>query len=89
MRSRSPKRAILRARGELDSARDASKEPNAAFNDALVAANLRLERAITLLPRYSGGDDGVSKLVHQIFEQADTLMTMVERKGNRREKLGN
>ena len=82
-------RAILRARGELDSARDAAKEPNTAFSDALVAVNLRLERAITLLPRYSGGDESVVKLVRHIFEQADTLMTMVERKGSRRGKLGN
>ena len=82
-------RAILRNRGDLDQARDASKDADAAFNDALVAASLRLDRAIALLPRYSGGDDGVSKLVRQIYEQADTLTTMVERKGSRRGKIGN
>lgn len=82
-------RAILRARGDLDQARDASKDADAAFSDALVAASVRLDRAIALLPRYSGGDESVDKLVRQIFEQADTLNTMVERKGSRRGKLGN
>jgi hypothetical protein len=82
-------RAILRARGDLDQARDATKDADAAFSDALVAASVRLDRAIALLPRYSGGDESVDKLVRQIFEQADTLNTMVERKGSRRGKLGN
>jgi hypothetical protein len=82
-------RVVLRNRGDLDQARDASKDADAAFNDALVAASLRLSRAIALLPRYSGGDEGVSKLVREIYEQADTLTTMVERKGSRRGKIGN
>lgn len=82
-------RSILKARGELDAARDASKDPNDAFSDALVAATLRLERAIVLLPRFSGNDERVSKLIRQIFEQADTLATMVERKDSRKVKVGN
>lgn len=69
-------RLILKNRGTLDEARDATKDPSDAFLDALTVANLRVSRAIQLMPKYSGGRDQVDELIEEIFEQADTLQTM-------------
>jgi len=77
-------RAILKNRGSLDDARDSLKEPGEAFYDALLQASLRVARAIKLLPKYSGGNIKVDELVDEIFEQADTLQTMNNKKRARK-----
>lgn len=76
-------RAVLRNRGDLDAARDELKSASEAFVDALVAANLRLKRAVDLLPKYPGGNERVDAIATEIFEQADTLVTMTQRKTKR------
>lgn len=81
-------RLILWNRGTLDEARDGLKEPSDAFHDALITTNLKLGRAIQLLPKYSGGRDDIDELVSQIFEQADTLQTMVQKKRSRSKSHG-
>ena len=77
-------RAILRNRGTLDEARDSLKDPADAFHDALVSANIRLSRAIELFPKYEGGRDDINKVIGEIFERADTLQLMNERKKSRK-----
>jgi hypothetical protein len=79
-------RQILRNRGSLDDARDALKDPSSAFHDALIATNIKIKRAITLLPKYIGGNELIDELIEEVFEQADTLKTMNEKKKNRGRK---
>lgn len=69
-------RLILRNNGTLDEARDALKDPSDAFLDALTTANLRVARAVKLMPKYSGGKSQIDNLIEEIYEQADTLQTM-------------
>lgn len=69
-------RLILKNKGDLDQARDALKDPSDAFLDALTVANLRISRAIALMPKYLGGRKQVDDLIEEIYEQADTLQTM-------------
>ena len=76
-------RLILKNRGTLDEARDALKDPADAFHDTLISANIKLSRAIELLPRYLGGKDEVDKVINEIFERADTLQAINERKKSR------
>jgi hypothetical protein len=73
-------RKILRNRGTLDEARDALKDPSDAFYDALISANLKLSRAIELFPKYEGGREDIDKVISEIFERADTLQAINERK---------
>ena len=73
-------RIILANRGTLEEARDAMKNPNAAFNDAAITANLRLKRALDLLPKYDGSDNAVNATVEEVYERADTLFTMTKKK---------
>ena len=77
-------RLILQNRGDLDDARDASKNSTDAFLDVLTAANLKLNKAVDLLKKYSGKNTTIDELVKEIFENADTLMVMVTRKGERK-----
>jgi len=81
-------RLILRNRGTLEVAMDALKDPSDAFHDALISTNLRIARAIELMPKYKGGRDEIDDLISQIYEQADTLHTMNERKRSRGKKHG-
>lgn len=76
-------RIILKNRGTLDEARDALKDPADAFYDTLVSANIKLARAIELLPRYTGGREEIDKVINEIFERADTLQAINERKKSR------
>lgn len=73
-------RVALQQRASLDVALDFIKEPTSAFYDALVAAKLRLDRAIALMSGYSAGSESVDALISEIFEQADVLNTMNEKK---------
>ena len=75
-----PARLILKNRGTLDDALDELKDPSDAFLDSLIAVNLRLKRAINLLPKYQGGKSEIDKLIEEIFEQADTLHTINKKK---------
>lgn len=76
-------RIALQNRATLEKALDELKEPASAFHDALVVANLRLDRAIDLMIRYPGGDAAIDELVDEIFERADTLKTMNDKKRDR------
>lgn len=76
-------RLILRNRGPLEVAMDALKDPSDAFHDALISTNLKIARAIDLMPKYKGGREEIDDLISQIYEQADTLQTMNERKKKR------
>src|ERR1043166_3547528 len=76
-------RAILRNKGGLEDALDELKDPRGAFQDALVATNLRIKRAISLMPKYQGGKQNIDNLVEEIYEQADTLKTINSRKQKR------
>lgn len=76
-------RIALRNGATLEKAKDEQKEPATAFHDALVLVNLRMERAITLLGKYSGGNAAIDSLIREIYEQADTLKTMSEKKKTR------
>lgn len=82
-------RLVLKNRGSLDEARDALKNPNDAFLDALVAASLRLTKAVNLLAKYPGKNPKVEALVEEIFENADTLKVMIARKSTREQVRGN
>lgn len=73
-------RAVLQAKGTLDDARDALKSPNTAFQDAVIAANLKLKRAVDLLNKYDGTDTSVNAVVEEVYERADTLLTMNKKK---------
>jgi hypothetical protein len=77
-------RLILQNRGDLDKARDESKNPIDAFLDALTVANLRLNKAVDLLKKYTGRNTQIEELVIEIFENADTLKVMVARKNERK-----
>lgn len=81
-------RLIIRNRGSLDVAMDALKDPSDAFHDSLISTNLKIARAIELMPKYKGGRDEIDELISQIYEQADTLHTMNERKKSRGKKHG-
>lgn len=76
-------RMVLWNRGSLDDARDAIKEPSQAFHDALIVTNLKIKRAIALLPKYSGRNNEIDELIDEIYEQADTLKTMNDKKKKR------
>ncbi len=76
-------RLILKNRGSLDDARDALKDPSDAFLDALIQANLKITRAIGLLPKYYGGNLKIDELVEEIYDQADILKTMNDKKKKR------
>jgi hypothetical protein len=76
-------RRILQNRGTLDDALDELKDPSDAFQDSLIAVNLRLKRAINLMPKYQGGKSAVDHLIEEIFEQADTLQTINRKKQGR------
>ncbi|MGB4117394.1 MAG: hypothetical protein WBK51_12705 [Polaromonas sp.] len=82
-------RLVLKNRGSLDDARDALKNPSDAFLDALVAASLRLTKAVNLLAKYPGKNPKVEALVEEIFENADTLKVMIARKSTRGLARGN
>jgi hypothetical protein len=71
---------------DLDQALDLIKEGSAAFKDALLQAKLRLHRAIEAMARYKTSDVAVEELVEEIYDQADTLKTMVDRKRSRPRK---
>lgn len=73
-------RIILANKGTLDEARDAMKNPNTAFHDAVITSNMRLKRALDLLPKYDGSDSNVNAVVEEAFERADTLHTMTKKK---------
>ena len=79
-------RLILKNRGTLDDARDAKKEPAAAFHDALVLAKLRLDKAIQLMPRYTKKNAAVEALIDEVFAQADILKTISESKRMKSER---
>lgn len=76
-------RIALKNGASLERAKDELKEPTTAFHDALVLVNLRMQRAINLLGKYTGGNRDIDSLILEIFDQADTLKTMSERKKNR------
>ena len=79
-------RRALKNGFDLDQALDLIKEGSAAFKDALLQAKLRLHRAIEAMARYKASDAAVEELVAEIFDQADTLKTMVDRKRSSRRK---
>ena len=73
-------RLVLKNKGTLDEARDAFKNPDQAFHDAIVAANIKLRRAIELITKYDGSDKAINAVVEEVFERADTLNTMTRKK---------
>lgn len=73
-------RILLQNRSSLDAALDELKEPASAFHDSLVAAKLRLDRAISLMVKYTTRNPDIDMLIDEIFEQADTLKTINEKK---------
>jgi hypothetical protein len=73
-------RLVLKNRGTLEEALDVIKDPSDAFYDAIIQANIKIARAIKLMPKYAGGKQEVDSLVDEIFEQADTLKTMNDKK---------
>lgn len=85
----SPKaRLILQNGGDLDDARDALKSPSEALLDALVSVNLRLRRAVDLISRYKGGDSAIDSTIDEIYDQADVLKVIADRKSNVKAKRG-
>lgn len=74
---------ILKNRGTLDDALDELKEPSDAFQDSLIAVNLKLKKAVSLLPKYQGGKPAIDDLIAEIYEQADTLMLINDKKKKR------
>jgi hypothetical protein len=76
-------RLILKNRGTLEEALDELKDPSEAFHDALIAVNLRIKRAIGLMPKYQGGKTAIDRLIDEIYEQADTLKLMNNKKRQR------
>jgi hypothetical protein len=72
--------SVLANRGTLDEALDEMKDPSVAFQDALTSANLRLKRAVGLMPKYRGGSADIDRLVDEIYEQADTIKTNTDKK---------
>lgn len=73
-------RLALKNGATLDKALDELKEPASAFHDALVASQLRLDRAIGLMIRYTSGNEEIDALIEEIYEMADTLKTMNNKK---------
>jgi hypothetical protein len=73
-------RVALKNGATLDKALDELKEPASAFHDALVASKLRLDRAIGLMIRYTSGNEEIDALIEEIYEMADTLKTMNDKK---------
>ena len=73
-------RLILKSKGSLDDARDQMKTPSLAFFDAILGASLRLKKAMDLLPKYDGSDFETNIQIEELFEQADTIKTMVSKK---------
>lgn len=73
-------RLVLKNKGSLDDARDAFKNPDQAFHDAIIAANIKLRRAIDLITKYDGSDKAINAVVEEVFERADTLNTMTRKK---------
>jgi hypothetical protein len=72
---------VLRAKGgTLDQARDELKEPDQAFHDAVIAVNIKLKKAIDLLPKYDGSDSSINSLVDEVVERAEILMLMTTKK---------
>lgn len=56
------------------------KAPSLAFFDAILGASLRLKKAMDLLPKYDGADLETNIQIEELFEQADTIKTMVSKK---------
>jgi hypothetical protein len=79
-------RIALQNRATLEVALDEIKEPASAFHDALVTARLRLDRALGLMSKYSGGVSAIDDLIDEIFAQADTLKTMIDKRRARGKK---
>jgi hypothetical protein len=79
-------RLVLRNRGTLDDARDALKAPTAAFLDAVIAAQIKLRRAIELLPKYAGGNPQVDEIVADVLDQAEVLKSLTVKKSSRRQE---
>lgn len=79
-------RIALQNRETLERALDEIKEPASAFHDALVTARLRLDRALGLMSKYSGGVPAIDDLIDEIFAQADTLKTMIDKRRARGKK---
>ncbi len=82
-------RLVIKNRGSLDEAMDTLKDPSDAFHDALISTNLKIARTIVLMPKYKGGREEIDELISQIYEQADTLKIMNERKKHRGKSIGN
>ena len=76
-------RSILRNRGSLEEALDEIKDASDAFQDVLITVNLRLKRAIALMPKYQGGKKAVNDLIEEIYEQADTLKVITNKKNRK------
>lgn len=74
----------IRNGASLELALDTTKETAVAFKDALIAVNLRMNRAVELMQGYRGGDQSIDSLVEVIYDQADTLRTMTEKKKRQR-----
>ena len=79
-------RIALQNRASLEVALDEIKEPASAFHDALVMARLRMDRALGLMSKYSGGVSAIDDLIDEIFAQADTLKTMIDKRRARGKK---
>lgn len=73
-------RSILKSKGTLDDARDALKNASSAFQDTIVSANIKLKRAMDLIPKYDGSDHSINQVVDEVFERADILNTMIKKK---------
>ena len=73
-------RKALENRATLEQALDELKEPASAFHDSLIVANLRLGRTIELMAKYGGGNTEIDSIIDEIFERADTLKTMNDKK---------
>lgn len=76
-------RALLRNGATLEEAVDELKEPSAAFHDSLIVVSLKLKRSISLMPKYQGGQKLTDDLVDEIYEQADTLKVINDKKQKR------
>lgn len=73
-------RFVLKSKGTLDDARDQMKAPSVAFFDSIISASLKLKRAMDLLPKYDGSDREINTQIDELFEQSDTIKTMVSKK---------
>ena len=80
-------RLILKSKGTLEDARDQMKAPSMAFYDAILTASLRLKKAMDLLPKYDGSDIQTNSQIEELFEQADTIKTMVSKKKGYKEHV--